>query len=261
MDFVKIQYEHAFPRIPAIQRPADWSKMPLYTEDFFAEPLAVVKGIVEAARAEALVLVTLYSPFMCAGQAATSALLTQHLAEDAEQVKPGLEIVTESLMTFVKGCIEAGVDGFYMSTQGGEADRFADRTIFEQYIKPTDLALMEEIDRACQFNILHVCDYHLSYDDLTPFLDYPGHVVNCALEVGGRQADMAEISQFFGRPFMGGMDRHGVIAGNDKEAIVAKVQGLLDAAPERYMLGADCTIPSDTDWDNIRLAIDTAHGS
>jgi uroporphyrinogen-III decarboxylase len=47
----------------------------------------------------------------------------------------------------------------------------------------------------------------------------------------------------------------------DKEAIVAKVQGLLDAAPERYMLGADCTIPSDTDWDNIRLAIDTAHGS
>ena len=260
MDFVKIQYEHKFPRIPAIQRPADWNKMPFYGEDFFAGPLAVVKGIVEAARSEALVLVTLYSPFMCAGHAATSELLTRHLAEDPEAVKPGLEIVTESLMTFVKGCIELGVDGFYTSTQGGEAGRFADRTVFEQYIKPTDLALMEEANRSCQFNILHVCDYHLGYDDLTPFLDYPGQVVNCALEVGGQPVDMAEISRLFGRPFMGGMDRHGVIAGNDKEAIVAEVQGLLDAAPARYMLGADCTIPSDTDWDNIRLAIDTAHG-
>jgi len=260
MDFVKIQYEHRFPQIPAIQRPEDWARVPLYKEDFFAEPLAVVKGIVEAAKPEALVLVTLYSPFMCAGHAASSALLTQHLAENAEQVKPGLEIVTESLMAFVKGCIKLGVDGFYMSTQGGEAGRFADRTIFEQYIKPTDLALMEEIDRSCPFNILHVCDYHLGYDDLTPFLAYPGHVVNCALEVDGKKVDGAEISRLFGRPFMGGMDRHGAIAKADKTAIVAEVRGLLDTAPERYMLGADCTIPSDTDWDNIRLAIDTAHG-
>ncbi len=261
MDFVKIQYERKFPQIPAIQRPEDWAKTPLYKEDFFAEPLAVVKGIVEAAKPDALVLVTLYSPFMCAGHATSGALLTQHLSEDPEKVKPGLEIITESLMTFVKGCIKLGVDGFYTSTQGGEAGRFTDRTIFEQYIKPTDLALMEEVNRSCQFNILHVCDYHLSYDDLTPFLDYPGHVVNCALEVGGKPVDGAEISRLFGRPFMGGMDRHGVIAGDDRGAIVAEVERLLAAAPERYILGADCTIPSDTDWDNIRLAIDTAHGA
>ena len=261
MDFVKIQYEHRFPQIPAIQRPEDWARMPLYKEDFFTEPLAVVKGIVEAAKPEALVLVTLYSPFMCAGHAASNALLTQHMAENPEKVKPGLEIVTESLMTFVKGCIKLGVDGFYMSTQGGEASRFADRTIFERYIKPTDLALMEEINRSCPFNILHVCDYHLGYDDLTPFLDYPGQVVNCALEVGDKKVDGAKISRLFGRPFMGGMDRHGAIARADKAAIVAEVQGLLDTAPERYMLGADCTIPSETDWDSIRLAIDTAHGA
>ena len=149
MDILKIQYEHTFPQIPEIRGAADWSKMPLYDEEFFAEPLAVVDGLVKAAKAEALVLVTLYSPFMCAGHATSDGTITEHLLEDPESVNPGLEIVTESLMTFVKGCIARGVDGFYMSTQGGEAARFEDKSIFEKYIKPTDLALMEEIDRAC----------------------------------------------------------------------------------------------------------------
>ena len=39
MDFVKIQYENAFPRIPAIKKPDDWAKIPLYEKDFYADHL------------------------------------------------------------------------------------------------------------------------------------------------------------------------------------------------------------------------------
>lgn len=261
MDFVKIQYEHKFPTIDAIQQPEDWAKMPVYGRDFFAAPLGVVEGLVKAAKADALIIMTLYSPFMCAGHATSEKLITAHLTDDPESVKPGMAAVTESLMNFVQGCIELGVDGFYTSTQGGEAHRFADRTIFEQYIKPYDLMLMEEIDRRCDFNILHVCDYHDSYDDLTPFLDYPGHVVNCSQRVGAEDVPAAELARLFGRPFMGGLDRHGVIATGDEPRIRAAVQAVLDAAPDHFILGADCTVPSDTSWDGIRAAIAQAHGA
>jgi uroporphyrinogen decarboxylase len=259
MDILKVQYEHTFPQIPEIRGAADWSKMPLYDETFFAEPLAVVDGLVKAAKDEALVLVTLYSPFMCAGHATSDGTITDHLKENPESVKPGLEIVTESLMVFVKGCIERGVDGFYMSTQGGEAARFEDKSIFEQYVKPTDLVLMEEIDRTCAFSILHVCDYHDPYNDLSTYLDYPGDVVNCSQQVGDTWLSWQEIMDLFGRPFMGGLDRHGVLATGDAPAIGQRVNEILADAPARFMLGADCTLPSDTDWANIRAAIDTAH--
>jgi uroporphyrinogen decarboxylase len=33
----------------------------------------------------------------------------------------------------------------------------------------------------------------------------------------------------------------------------------LQDAPERFILGADCTLPGDVDWDNIKTAIATAH--
>lgn len=260
MDFVKVQYEHKFPVVEGIRRPEDWAKMPVYDRAFFEPPLGVVEGLVQAAKSEALIIVTLYSPFMCAGHATSEALITEHLRQDPAAVKVGLEAVTASLMHFVQGCIELGVDGFYTSTQGGEASRFADGTIFEQYVKPTDLVLMEEINRRCDFNILHICDYHAGYDDLTPFLDYPGHVVNCSQRIGDEDLSMTELARLFDRPFMGGLDRHGVIASGEEASIIKTVERVLGAAPPRFILGADCTVPSDTSWTGIRTAIGVAHG-
>lgn len=261
MDFVKIQYERTFPPHPEIQQPADWKHMPVYARDFYAGQLAAVEGLVRALGDEAVVMVTLYSPFMCAGHAAGRERLEAHLRADAEAVRPGLQAITDSLLMFVDGCIEAGVDGFYHSTQGGEASRFgkADRGIFETVIKPYDLALMQPISRRCAFNVLHVCDYVASYDDLTPFVDYPGHVVNAALMVGGQPVTPGEISAMFGRPFMGGLDRHGVLASGPAAAITAAVERVLARKSEKFILAADCTVPSDTPWDNLKTAIEAAH--
>jgi uroporphyrinogen decarboxylase len=37
------------------------------------------------------------------------------------------------------------------------------------------------------------------------------------------------------------------------------VNRILEAAPERFLLGADCTVPSDTPWENLRAAVTAAH--
>jgi uroporphyrinogen decarboxylase len=259
MDFVKIQYEIRFPPIPDIKTPADWAKMPLYKEDFYEPQLKVVEGLVKETKNEALVLITLYSPFMLAGQTTSRDLVTAHIKESPEKMKKGMEIITDSLMRFVKGCIRAGVDGFYHSTQGGETGQFDDEAPFIECIKPYDLTIMEEIDRSCAFNILHVCDYHAGYDDLTPYLDYPGHVVNCSLKVGSEEMTSKQASELFGRPFMGGLERKGIIATGSEDDVRVAVRGVLADAPDKFILGADCTVPSGTPWENLRTAIETAH--
>ena len=259
MDLVKIQYERKFPPLPAIRRPEDWVTMPLYDEDFFAPQLEAVEGIVRALKPDAVVLVTLYSPFMCAGHAVGEARMLDHLRENPEPVLKGMELVTESLMTFVKACIRLGVDGFYHSTQGGERDRLSDRALFDAFIRPFDLAVMKEAERSCPFNILHICDYLGEYDDLARFLDYPGHVVSCPLKVGGRPLPPAEAHRLFNRPVMGGLDRLGVLATGSRAQIRAEVEAVLRQAPERFVLGADCTVPAETPWESLRTAIETAH--
>lgn len=258
MDFVKIQYEQVQPPFPHIHKPGDWANVPLYEEDFFEAPIRVAEGLVKSAKDEALVIMTLYSPFMWAGHLAGPGILDSHLREDPDEVKKGLEIMVENVLNLVRGCKQVGIDGFYASSQGGEAFRFKGTDIFERYIKPTDLAVWEEL-KSCTFNILHVCDYVGGYDDLTPFLDYPGQVVNCSLKLGERNLTPKEASQIFGRPFMGGMERTGVIANGSPEDIRAAAEAVLVEAPERFILGADCTVPGDTPWDHLRTAINTAH--
>lgn len=258
MDFVKIQYEQTPPAAPQIRRAEDWKTAPLCAPEFFEPTFRVVEGLVEQAHDQALVVLTLYSPFMWAKQLVGAERLTAHLKENPGAVAKGMAIMTENVLTLARGAKRAGVDGFYASTQGGEAFRFAGTDIFEKYIKPTDLRVWEEL-QSCVFNILHVCDYEGGYDDLTPFLDYPGHVVNSSLKVGAKMLSAKQMADFFGRPFMGGMDRHDVIATGNAAQIRQAVQGVLADIPARFILGADCTVPGETPWENLRVAVETAH--
>jgi uroporphyrinogen decarboxylase len=260
MDFVKIQYEQTLSSSFPIRTLEDWAHLPRYTEEAFEESAHVVAGIVKAAKHDALVIMTLYSPYMWLRQCSEGIDLAEHLRENPAAVAKGLEIMTENVRTLVRACKRVGVDGFYASTQGGEAFPFPGAELFRSLIKPSDLAIWDEIND-CTFNILHICDYVRGYDDLSPFLDYPGHVVNCSLHLGDRALTTTDISQVFGRPFMGGMERKGVIATGNADGVEIRqaTEQALAHTPKQFILGADCTIPSDTSWENLKTVIAIAH--
>src|SRR6185436_18546609 len=63
MDVVKIQYEQGVPPAPPIRTPADWVHAPRCHKDFFETTIRVAEGLVKAVKDEALVIMTVYSPF------------------------------------------------------------------------------------------------------------------------------------------------------------------------------------------------------
>jgi uroporphyrinogen decarboxylase len=258
MDLLKIQYEQVLPPSISITKPEDWANVPPCSPEFFEPTLHIVRELVKAVKSEAPVIMTLYSPFMWFRYLAETDVVTTHFRENPEAMKQGLDVMTENVLTLVSLCKQAGVDGFYASTQGGESFRFKGTDIFQKHIKPADLVVWEAIEDS-PVNILHVCDYHGGYDDLTPFLDYPGPIVSCGLTVGEQTLTPKQISAWFKRPFMGGMEREGIIASGDSDPIRSAVSDLLANAPNRFILGADCTVPSDTPWENLKTAIDVAH--
>ncbi|MDR3688134.1 MAG: uroporphyrinogen decarboxylase family protein [Fimbriimonas sp.] len=262
MDFVKIQFELGVPQLE-ISRDTDFERIPYLPLVYYKPQLEVVKGLVTALKSEAHVVLTLYSPFMLLGNMVGRQILIDHMERSPEMVFRALETVTESLLEFVRECVRIGLDGFYHSTQGGESHRFMDPDIFQHWIKPTDHLVMNEIDETCNFNILHICDYHQEfggYNDLSPFVDYPGTVVNVSTEIGGASVAPSYLSQFFERPYMGGLNRLGVLANGTEAEARAAARKVLDQAPPRFILGADCTVPPTTPWSNLRAAVDEAHG-
>jgi uroporphyrinogen decarboxylase len=259
MDFVKIQFEQTYERQAFLARPSDWSKLTLRKLDFYEPLVQTARELVKSTKKDALILMTLYSPFMGAGQCATAPVLKQHLEENPEAVKRGMEILSESQMIFVRACIQAGVDGFYMSTQGSEKGHFTNPGIFGEYVKPFDLRAMKEASAACPFNILHVCDYNAPYASYDAVRDYPGQVVNCNTKLTGGSMSPQEIATFFKRPYMGGMDRHEVLVTGTPPQVEDEVRRVVKSAPGQFILGADCTVAAETDWKRLRHAIDVAH--
>ncbi len=261
MDLIKIQLELPFPLQPQILQPEDWkTKLPFFTIEHYEPMLKVVESLVKAAQKEAVIVLTLYSPFMECNNMVGADVVARHIEQDPELFKFGIEQMTESLLGFVRACTRLGLDGFYTSTQGGEKARLSDPVLFDKYIAPSDLLLMNEVSQTCNFNILHVCDYWGAYSDLTRFANWPGQVVSAGLELtDDKELTSRQVASLFNRPFLGGLERKGVISTGTPEEIRQAVQAVLQNAPERFILGADCTVLTNTPWDNLRLAIQIAH--
>ena len=119
---------------------------------------------------------------------------------------------------------------------------------------------MKECNTDTKLNILHICDYEGSYDDLTRFTSYPGQIVNAPIEVNGKPFSLKDCERLFKRPVMGGLYRKGTILEGSKEQVAKEVKTLKhDLAGKRFILGADCTVLPKTPMDNIRTAIQTSH--
>ena len=95
--------------------------------------------------------------------------------------------------------------------------------------------------------------------------DYPAKVVNWAVYVEGLSLDEGRFL-FGGRTCLGGFETHwdgkvqeGIIYNGTKEELQDYTKNLiLDHGKRGLMLGGDCTIDANIDWERIRWVVEAA---
>jgi uroporphyrinogen decarboxylase len=260
MDIAKIQYEVVLPQLTNIKEPKDWATIPVYGKEVFGPQLEVIKAIVKELKTEALVFPTVYSPFSLAVQSVGRDTYLAHAKQDPEAVAKGIKLITDSILYYIDETAKLDVDGFYISTQGGDINNLDNGPLFDQLIAPFDKTVLQEADRISLLNILHICDYGSSYTSLKPFISYPGSIINPPIRLADNSpVKPKDVQTQFGRPVFGGLDRLGVISTGTPEQIIAEVDKVLKEASPNFILAADCTVDGNTSWKNLRAAIDYAH--
>ena len=252
VDFLKVMNEHHYEANVDIKTPADWRQVrpaPLRSS-FYQGQLDEVKRLADALQDECLLVTTIFGPFGSGNHTANNRV-TEHLKADPEAVSQGLGAIAESLAEFAIACVEAGAAGIYYSAQGGEADRFTEEE-FLTYIKPHDLTVLNAVKDHGEFHLLHICKGNIR---LPLYADYPGHAVNWA--VTKNTLSLSAGRDLFERAVIGGLDDRGIVVDGSPEAIQAAVRAVIDEAGARgFMVGADCTLPTDIPVPNIRLAVE-----
>ena len=260
VDFLKVMNEHLFRVDFPLAAPGDWQSLrPLPVTGQFQGLIDEVRHILDAVGDEAFVIVTIHGVFASAfhatrspeGTFARDNPVVHHLRQDATRVLGGFDAIADSLAQLAEACLDAGAHGIYYAALGGEQYRFTEEE-FTTWIKPYDLRILQAISARGELNILHICKDQVRLD---LYADYPAHVVNWG--VSEQNPSLVEGRTLFDRPILGGVMYRGPIVTGPAEAIEAEVQQTLqEFGTQGLLLGADCTLPTDTPFANIRTAVE-----
>lgn len=258
-DVAKIQFEVIFPKVE-IEKPADLANIPVYDSIFFAEQLDVIEGVSKQLGDSLLVLPTVYGPTIMLYETLGRNTI-QLIRENPELGEQAIDNVTKSLENFLRAARQRGADGFYVSSiLGVTEDGEIDYDFFNNYIRKYDKRLSETAHELSPINVLHICGFTHNNFDYAQYADYPGEIINIpSRHADGTLIDLKALQQVFNRPIFGGLDNRGVIVNGTIEEIKAEIDKVFAVAPDQFVLGADCTVPSDQDLSKIRAAIEYAH--
>ena len=150
------------------------------------------------------------------------------------------------------GYKEAGMDGIYYASLGGERDRWFTAEEFARWIAPLDQLILSEIQKAGCAAFLHICKDHLdmeryrSYNSCCDAVNWGVYEAPCSIEEGR--------ALFPSKPVMGGLANHAApLAEGPVEDLTAEAKRLAQTyGPENFLLGADCTLSTDIDRSRIR---------
>jgi uroporphyrinogen decarboxylase len=202
------------------------------------------------------------------------ALLGDFIQEDQDALIHALNTVAEDLAVLARRVIaEGGADGIYFSAQDQQDSRIGDearRRIFA----PADIRVLQAASpngpggapngsggaSAGPLNILHICGYAGRRNELRHFTEYPAQIINWAAAVEG--VSLGEGKKIFGgKPVIGGFANTtaGILYRGTEEEIRAETRRILNEAGRTGVaLGADCTIPRDTDLRHLQWVREAA---
>ena len=264
VDFLKVMNENRFCVSPPIQDIDDWKRVrPIRgDEPYVRDQLDIVKELADTVGHEVFLYTTIHGVFASAFHAtgdpdtafAHENRVSDHLKRSPETVEVALRNIAEGLALFARKCVEAGSDGIYYAALGAEKYRFSPEE-FSRSIKPNDLLVLDAVRDARAGTILHICKDQLN---LELYADYPADVVNWATHENN--LDLAAGKTLFGRTVLGGFDdRAGVLVEETDADIDQEVRRLIESFGTRgFILGADCTLPTDIEYHRVRRAVEAA---
>ena len=267
-DIIKIMddtFGHMMTEGTVIREASDWRKLELPGRDCFQyrKMEKVIRLIADQVGSEVMIFPTLWSPFKIASftycfAGSDDATFMKHCAEDPESVLVGVGKIADALTDWVAGFLAAGASGVYYSGQFSEPKRF-DEATWRKLVTPSDLQVLREVKRLGGYNILHICGEAEHGFESSPrrYAEYPCDLVNWDTHRAG--LTLEEGRAFFGKPILGGMDNHGLLIQGAPQDIAEGAKKITAAMGRRgFMLGADCTVPSDIDLDKLRAAVAAA---
>ena len=173
-------------------------------------------------------------------------IIKAFIEEDPQAVADAANILADAIIAINERIIrECNVDGIYLSVNNQNG--FFDEDYFVKYMIPCEKRVMDEANKLCSMNLLHVCGMAGRANNLKLFTAFEAAAYNWAVHAEG--VSLSDGKKLFGgKPVFGGFSQYAEIYKGTREELEAATFAILEEAGQvGIMLGADCTVPADID--------------
>ena len=262
-DFIKIMCDGYFgyPN-ETLEKLADVSELykmkPLgENHPFIREQIERAAAIVKAADGECCVFYNVFCPLSFFRLQTSWEKMMECMKADPEAMKYACSVIAQDAKALV--IEEAGCDGIYYCVQNAEIFRFTAEE-YRRLVTPSDKDVLDYANTLSTHNILHCCGWGGDKNRVEVWQDYEAAAINWAVYV--EDMDIPSGRQFFaGKPALGGFDnrKEGILYSGKEEEIRKFTRELIETCGKKgFLLGADCTIPSDLPVEHIHWVLETA---
>lgn len=261
-DVLKIMNENLVPYMGEIKKADDWNNIKKISldDDFMVQQLKFVDEILKNCEKEAYVVGTLHGTVASGihpiediyGYEAVRELFCEHLRDNPQPMIDAFKRLSEGMCLLSQKLISMGVDGIYYAALGGEKYYFTDDE-FEKYIAPLDKMILTTIKESGGHTWVHMCKDKLNLERYRSYGDY-SDVVNWGVFEDNISLDEGR-KIFKNSTILGGLqNRTGVlIDGNDQELVAEITRIIATEGKTNFILGADCTLPTEISYSRIKL--------
>lgn len=266
-DIIKMMNENLVPDVGEIKRPEDWKKIPDYSmkDGFMQRQTDLVKQILDKADGDAFSVGTLHG--ICAsaihpiearyGYEAVRELFCTHIRENKTYMLDAFKRIADGMCQLAEAYHDLGLDGIYYAALGGEKRYFTDEE-FAEAMEPFDKQILQASKEAGNINILHICkdglemNRYASYAELADVINWGVYETDFSLEQGRKL--------FQGKTLMGGLrNRSGVMVEGTIEELKQETKRIIcEFGKEGFIIGADCTLPTEIAYERIKAIADAA---
>lgn len=216
--------------------PEEWEDLPVFPAIYgtYGKVLQLAAATKRELRRQGLdlpILQTIFNPLTTAAKLA-GPKLWQDILEHPEEVKAGLEAITQTTINFIHANIEAGVDGFFYATQTATANVIT-REWHSEFAEPFDRRVSKAYDGKTWFNVLHIHGDNTYWDVVS---QYPGEAVNWHDQWAG--PTLVEARKLSGKCFLGGLNERDVFCNPDftSEQVAGQAAGSIRACGGRGII-------------------------
>lgn len=261
-DFMKLMSDGYFaypnPILKNLDHIDEWDKIkPLGpNHPWIEDQVRLVKALTERFSKEIMTFYNIFAPgtffkflFDPLQDKSGDKLLGDLIRKHPETMRHVLLVMAEDIASLTERVIKEGLtDGIYLSVQNVQHEAI-DIPLYALTVGAAEKYVLDRANSVSGNNILHICGYEGSRNNFDYYKNYDAKVYNWAVHVEG--ISLEEGKEFFnGKAVIGGFsnDKNSLIYGGDQDQIETFAKTLKETFKSNgYMVGADCTVPSDID--------------